>query len=250
MSPALVSTPLLSRYAASPDRAVRLPRELREVSGLAWTTDGRLLAHNDEVAILYELDPTTGAIRRQWPLGQPAPKGDFEALAVTDGGLALAASDGTVFDLALTPNGAPSIRGTIRTGVGRSCDVEGLAAHADTLFLACKQPSGKHIVIHRRRRVDGAPLGAPIRIPLAALGKASSLNPSELTRDTRSGHFLMLAARQRMLFELDATGQPVDRRRLATGHRQSEGLALGPDGTLYIADEGGTLALYRPRPSP
>ncbi len=253
--PAILSALLLSRYSTSPDRAVRLPAELREVSGLAWTRDGRLLGHNDEVAILYEIDPSTGAIRQQFPLGTPPMVGDFEALTVTDGGLALAASDGTVFDLALARNGAVSLRSTIRTGLGARCDVEGMAALGDTLFLACKAPAGNQLLIHRRSRRNGAELAAPITIPVASVTpQFKTVNPSELVRDLQSGHFLMLAARQRMIIELDAAGRMVQGRRLADGHRQAEGLALAPNGVLYIADEGarapGTLSLYRPRPAP
>lgn len=253
--PAALGALLLSRYSTSPDRAVRLAGELQEVSGLAWTRDGRLLAHNDERAILYELDPVTGAIRRQFPLGTPPPTGDFEALTVTDAGLALAASDGTVLDLALASDGVPSVRSTIRTGLGSRCDVEGMAALADTLFLACKAPAGRHLLIHRRSRKNGVELAPPIKIPLASVTHPfKTLNPSELVRDAQSGHFLMLAARQRMILELDAAGRVLQSRRLADGHRQAEGLALAPDGVLYIADEGarapGTLSLYRPRPVP
>ncbi len=252
LMPRAPSAGLLSRYDTSPDRAVRLPAELREISGLAWTPDGRLFGHNDEVGILYDIDPVTGAVRQRYPLSASPPRGDFEALTVTPSGLALATSDGTVLDLALPRNGAPSVRGVVRTGLGAACDVEGIASHRDTLFLACKEPTRTHILIHRRDRKTGASLGAPITVALASLTKnGRPVHPSDLVRDSTTGHFLMLAARDQMLMELSGTGRVVQSRKLADGHRQAEGIALSKDGALYIADEGakapGTLATYAPK---
>jgi uncharacterized protein YjiK len=83
------------------------------------------------------------------------------------------------------------------------------------------------------------------------LGSAGSVNPSELLRDPATGHLLLLAARARLLVELSPAGEVLAvaslRRRW---HRQAEGLALGSDGALYIADEAAgaraTLTTYRP----
>src|SRR5215212_5748517 len=39
-----------------------VPPELREISGLALTDDGRVLAHDDEVARVYVIDPRAGIV--------------------------------------------------------------------------------------------------------------------------------------------------------------------------------------------
>jgi len=37
-------------------RAITLPKQLNEISGLTVTGDNRLFAHNDEVGTVYEID--------------------------------------------------------------------------------------------------------------------------------------------------------------------------------------------------
>ena len=60
-----------------------LPKSLREVSGLAFTADGRLFAHDDERAIVYQLDYSDGAVVKRFALGDPPDEDDFEAIATT-----------------------------------------------------------------------------------------------------------------------------------------------------------------------
>ena len=64
-----------------------LPRRLREVSGLAMTADGRLLAHHDEAAVVFEIDDASGRVVKQFQLADlDAPvAGDFEGIAAAAG---------------------------------------------------------------------------------------------------------------------------------------------------------------------
>ena len=48
-----------------------LPRELDEISGIALTSDGRLLAHGDERAQISEIDYRRGVIVKQFVVGRP-----------------------------------------------------------------------------------------------------------------------------------------------------------------------------------
>ena len=53
-----------------------LPDVLREISGIAMTKDGRILAHN-ETRRVYVIDPLKGVVRRAFPSGTRAYR-DFE----------------------------------------------------------------------------------------------------------------------------------------------------------------------------
>ena len=55
-----------SRYGlgGAPTWRAELPDDLMEISGLAFTADGRLFAHGDEVATVWELDPRSGTVRK------------------------------------------------------------------------------------------------------------------------------------------------------------------------------------------
>ena len=62
---------------------------------------------------------------------------------------------------------------------------------------------------------------------------------------------LVLAGKERVLLETTITGRLIAWRRLAwPRHRQAEGLTMGADGSLIIADEGrwlgGTVTVYQP----
>ena len=48
---------------------VELPKEIREISGLATSADGRLFGHGDEKAMIAELDLASGAIVKRFTLG-------------------------------------------------------------------------------------------------------------------------------------------------------------------------------------
>ncbi len=86
-SPSLKTQPAaLDHYSLDKKTAVRwkLPGKLQEISGLAMTDDGRLLAHNDEKAVVFEIDSRNGRIVKQFSLSdltKPV-EDDFEGIAV------------------------------------------------------------------------------------------------------------------------------------------------------------------------
>jgi hypothetical protein len=82
---------------------------------------------------------------------------------------------------------------------------------------------------------------------------AKRFNGSAITRHPRTGTFLLLAGPQSAYAEVDARGRVLgggafDRKR----HPQPEGLAVAPDLTLLVSDEGAkhaaTITGYAYRP--
>ncbi len=238
---------LFGRYdlSASQARQYALPASLREISGLATTRGGELLAHNDESAAVWAIDPRTGNARAM--LTGHAARGDFEGIAVAGDRVILTTSDGLLVEYA---RGATSTR-TVATGLGSRCEIEGMDydARAKALLLACKR--AREAELAGRLVVWAVPLAtmraapAPrLRVPFARLlgpraGK-NALHPSALAIDPQTGHLLVLAARERLLLELTRTGELVRAARFsASEHPQPEGIAVLDDGTLAISDEGG-----------
>ena len=72
----------------------KLPKELREVSGLAVDSDGRVYAVADERAAVYRIEPVSGKIDSVYGLGKPTLAGDFEGIALADDWLYLVTSSG------------------------------------------------------------------------------------------------------------------------------------------------------------
>ena len=252
---------VLARYdlAAPPADRWQLPKELDEISGLASDRSGRIFAHGDERAIIYQLDPATHRIVKRFSFGRPPAHGDFEAIAFAGERLILSTSDGILYVGSEGRDGEAVPYAVQATGVGGRCEVEGLAyAEADrSLLLACKTPRTTALrgriamfawSIERRALAPAPRLFLPLA-PVAAAARASSFHPSELVRDPATGHFLLLAARERAIAELAPDGRVVQVSRLRHSlHRQPEGLAVAPDGALLVADEANgrraTLTVY------
>lgn len=245
-------------HLSAPARQIQLPRRLDEVSGLTFTHDGRLLAHDDERGVVYTVDPQSGAVDRGFQLGSPVVRDDMEGAASAGERLFLISSRGLLYEFRAVGEGETSPVRITDTRLGASCEAEGLVYHraSNSLLVACKTltPPSDEVRIHFVPLDADAPAPPPLRIPLDALspwGHRGPLNPSGVEVDPRTGTLLVVAARQERLLEVDLTGRVLDLVALPREHRQPEGIAIGPDGRLWIADEAGTgrayLRAYAPR---
>ncbi len=235
-----------SLFATEASQQWRLPLELLEISGMAVSPDGRLFAHDDERAVIYEINAEDGALVNRFALGAPL-TGDFEGLAIDDDGVFwMITSDGHLLRFAEGADGSRVDYETIDTGLRRTCEIEGLAflAATDSLIIACKRNNARDMrdTISLYQWRPGAREAQPWRsIPLASIQAAAGVEdfrPSSIEFDRRSGRVLLLSANDPALLELDRDGV-VAARRLGRIHTQAEGLAVLPDGSLVISDEGG-----------
>jgi len=240
----------------------KLPKRLAEISGLAFSADDRLFAHNDEQGVIYQLDWQAGRIVKAFVLGETPIREDFEGIAIAGADFYLLTSGGILYRTREGADGEHVVYQRIDTGLGAQCEFEGLAydGQRKLLLAACKNPrsaalKGQVAVFAwslQRQAVDQA---ASFTVPVAALADRIDVrhfNPSsiEISRDGKQ--LWLLAGKQQALAEVDLRGQVVAVTRLsATLHPQPEGLTFGPGGELIIADEGtqgrAKLAIYRPR---
>jgi uncharacterized protein YjiK len=255
----------LSDYtlAGGPQSQWRLPGRLREISGLAASGDGRLFAHDDERGVIYEVDPLEGRLVKAFALGDVTAVDDFEGIAVVEDHFYLVSSDGRLYESPEGEDGERMLFNTYGTGVGRRCEVEGLAYEpADrTLLLLCKTARdpelGESVNIYRWS-VDERAMASDsvIRISRAALTEGipgNRFSPSGIERHPETGHYFIVAAREEAIAVVDQAGEVQSVKAFADGaHRQAEGITFTPQGSLLIADEGGggraRLSLYERRP--
>lgn len=255
--------PWLPRAALdSPLVTHRLPRRLRELSGLAVTDDGRLLAHDDERAVVYEVDPRDGELIKGFGLGDPVARADFEGIAVARGRVYLVTSGGTIYETREGRDDERMLFNTYGTGLGRRCEVEGLEfdpAH-EALLLACKNPRDDalegSVAIFLWSFATRELEPDPILIDAGALAESIEeprFQPSGIVRNADTGTWLLVAGPQSAIAEVTPSGDVVAVRRMdADRHPQPEGIAILPDGRVAIGDEGGSgrgrVTIYGARP--
>jgi uncharacterized protein YjiK len=253
----------LSRYSFTAEAATqwRLPGRLREISGLATTPDGRLFAHDDEQAIIYQVDYSAGRVVKAFALGDITQRDDFEGLAVADGKFYLVSSYGRLYEAAEGADDERMLFNTYGTGVGRQCEVEGLAFEpADrALLLLCKTVRTEELedfVVIYKWSLDRRSLTAdsPLRVPLEAVTdhiKGKSFNPSGIEIHPLTRTYVVVAAKQEVIVEITPAGEVRAVVELpGKVHRQVEGIAFLPVAELLLGDEGqggrGRLTLYSP----
>ena len=233
---------------------------MREISGLALTSDERLFAITDEEAIVYELDYQMGGVVKSFALGDPIVRGDFEGIAVLGDTIWLMTSDGILLAAKEGADGQNVGYRRFDTGHGDHCELEGLAQDrsAGTLMLACKEGNSKKkdlMIFEWSTSSDGIEHVRDFALPERAITRAidkKRINPSGIAIDPQTGERVLIAARQRALVRLAADGElleaiiPAKKSR----HKQAEGIEITRDGHTLIADEGGDgrarLAVYPP----
>ena len=268
---------VLGRYdlAGEPSWEEKLPKKLDEISGLAFSGDGRLFAHGDQDATIWQLDPRSGKVLKTFAvaatgkdpdLGKKEAKsgplaGDFEDIQIVGDRFFLVSSNGVLIEFREGADGASVPYTAHDTGLGKQCEIEGLAWEASdrSLLILCKVPHQdryrNQIVIFAwlldREAADTAPR---FRVEYSSLtgtgerdfhGSAMAVAPGQRS-------LVLIAGPQKAFAELALDGQVLSSGGLeGKAHRQPEGIAFAPDGTLLVSDEGAgkraTLSGYAPR---
>ncbi len=261
---------ILSHYnvTASPSRVFKLPAFLREISGIALSPDGRLFCHGDEEGTLYQVDPATGAVVKQFQLVEGKHnrkeqiKADFEDIAIVGERFFLVTSSGTLYEFREGGNKEDVTAVKYNTLLDSSYDVEGLCYDASKgeLLLACKAASPKSRSGKNFREVYAFSLKTMSLSPVPrflldaatiakAAGEKKEFNPSAILPYPESESVLMISSHAHLIAEISARdGRLLGVAKLPKKyHIQPEGLALLSDKTLLISDEGpehGTINRY------
>jgi len=263
--------PVLPRYKLhkSPKDSDSLSKRLVEISGLAVTADGRLLAHDDERGIVHEVSVKSGKIRKSFSLGSKGVEADFEGIAVAGDALFLVTSAGVLYETREGEDGEEVEFTRFESGLGDRCEVEGLEYEPgpENLLLVCKTTRGKKldksVVVFRwslpKKALSGSP---PIRISKKKIRKRigeKDFHASGIARHPESGTWLIVAAREAAVIEVSSEGELLAADSLKSKrHSRPEGIAIAARGDggasayeLLISDEGegrrARLARYRMR---
>lgn len=261
---------LLSRYdCGSPDTHLKLPPELKEISGITVTNDGRLFAHDDEKGTVYQLDLTNGEIikrfsifEKRWFGNNPVTE-DFEDIAVAGSRFYMVTSSGVVYGFEEGEDRGSVEAVRYETFLNDLYDVEGLCHDppSDALLLACKEYpediSLRKLLFDKKKSklklkpvysfslksmsLDKAPRFILDGKLLKKKSAEKKFKPSAIARHPQSGTFFVLAAKGRLLVEISPAGMVLDAARLpAEDHPQPEGIAFTSENVMVISNEGVT----------
>lgn len=229
----------------------KLPGHLEEISGLAMTLDNQLMAHNDEKAVIHEIDYQNGEIVKAFQLAdiKNPENDDFEGIATVNDQVYLVTSSGRIYEGSRGAEGESVLYNIYATGVGRDYEIEGLAYDAtqQALLLMCKDARRAdlkeqlviyHWSIDEKQLIEDAHIVIPV-IEFTRYIGGKEFQPSGIERHPVSGNYFVLAAGQKAIAEITTGGQVVAAKQFpAQWHRQPEGITFAADGTLIIADEG------------
>ncbi|MEP6550124.1 MAG: hypothetical protein ABJB95_03015 [Gemmatimonadales bacterium] len=236
----------------------RVPPELREISGLALEASGFVLAHDDEVARIYEIDPKTGIILKRFTL-EGLPHGDFEAITIAGADVYLLESHGKLYRFKAGPDGGEVPYSIYDTHLGHECEFEGVAFEPDSsrLVLPCKKAKAKSVnnqlVIYRvPLPLTDSSVFSRLTIPMDEVigtNNWKKFRPSDIAIDPETGNYVMLGSIEKAIAIVTPDGDVVSSRPLPKGHNQAEGVAITRDSLLIVSDEAthtpATITLYR-----
>ena len=235
-----------------------IPAELREISGIVLTSTGNLLAHDDEVGRIYEINPKSGIILKRFTL-KGTPHGDFEAIARAGEDLYLLESNGKLFKFREGADATKVPYLKIDTRLGHECQFEGIAFEPDSsrLLLACKKVSAKSLkdvlVIYRLPlpMTDSTKL-TMLQVPMAeviGVNRWKDFQPSDIAVDPATGNYVLISSQEKGLVVMTPGGKVLRSETLPAGHSQAEGVAVTSDGMLIVSDEAAEkpahITLYR-----
>ena len=238
---------------------IALNKELREISGLAFSKEGKLFCHNDEKGIIYQVDLENGKILKKFKLGILTINRDFEDIAIVDDIFYLVTSSGILFSFKEGEDNASVKYKGFETELNKRNNVEGLCYDPETncLLLACKGDPGegyeKYKAIYAYSLTKHILLSKPRFLlsldEIEKFSKEKNFEPSGIARHPQSGHFLIIAASGNVIVEISKSGRILAMEHLKKKyHTQPEGIDFKSANELFICDEGqgdkGTITLY------
>ena len=252
----LINQPIPYNLTQPTDRYT-LPKDLREISGLSYYKPGKLACIQDELAIVFIYDLNRRRVVDEVIFGT---KGDYEGVEWVNEELYALRSDGELYHFPDNSSGSKYVAHT-KIGLPGKNDVEGLGYDPtlNALLMAVKDGKGTDKLIYyydlkHRTLFQGLVLKQgelqkfDPEIGRKANGKGQKIpqvKPSGIAVQPKTGDYYVLAAEGSRLLVVNRKGKVQSSVALDKAlFKQPEGICFAPDGTLYIASEGGDLLQF------
>ena len=246
-----------------------LPNKLEEISGLSYSEDNRLACVQDEKGNIYIFNSNTGEVEQKIDFGNDD---DYEGIEIIGQDAWVMNSKGTLFLVKNYLNEDILNVEKFNTEFTGKNDTEGLGydPSSGNLLIACKghpfvdEKHGKefkavYFFNTEAKKIDREPfllieldsikyyknyntmtrLGVELLAYFDDSKGDLSFQPSAIAVHPLSGNIYILAAVGNLLIVYSRENKMLAMNKLKSKfHPQPEGICFGPDGTLYIANEG------------
>ena len=222
----------------APTENYKLPKELKEVSGLSYYKDDKLLCVQDEDAVAYVFDTQKKEVTENFGFGG---YGDFEGIEYVNGEIYALESNGNLFRFEPSSNQI----GLTKTDLPKKTEVEGLGYDPKTkrLLIAVKKGKGSsdkavysfdllNKAVFKDMSLNDEQLKGAGIDPETYEPSAIAVHPitGEWYILTSVGKRLLITSRKAKIIY----SEPLDPEQFI----QPEGICFAPNGDLFIASEG------------
>ncbi|MCB0278014.1 MAG: SdiA-regulated domain-containing protein [Calditrichaeota bacterium] len=224
----------------------KLTEELNEISGLAVDKNDRVFVHNDELGIVYQLDPESAAIIKSFRIGRDLINADFEGIAIIDSLFYMVSSDGIIYEFPEGEDNTFVKFNTYRTDLKTDFNIEGLCydPKRNSLLLAAKGTSKKfkdnrviwEFSLAKKMRLEEPRFLLNVNQITAINSGDKQFGPSGIEINPLTGNLFIIAYRGLLILSLNESGDILTVDKLAN-HKQPEGISFLSNGDCLIADE-------------
>ena len=233
----------------------KLPRILREVSGIAFMDNDRIACIQDEQGQIFIFNLETSEIEKDIPF---AGGGDYEGITLAGTTAFVLKSDGTIYEVRNFMSDPEVMEH--ETPLSRQHDVEGLYHNAENkrllLAIKAKEPEtdeykGVYAVNLENMKMEEDPVfklffNDPVFDKVEARLSNNKFRPSEINIHPRTGEIYMLSAEVPKLLIFDSEGNPRELHFLnRSNFPNPEGLTFDTSGSIYISNEGNPANIHK-----
>lgn len=239
----------------APSEVFYLSKKLREISGLSFDDAGHLLAINDEKAIIFKLDTTSGKIIDKVDFGK---SDDYEGIAFGDDRIYIVESNGNI---KVVDNESNKKIEEYNTKLSVKHDIEGAFYEPDkkVLLMASKSASKKgtarifqfdfqqeKVTDTLKFEIDVTTIDSlrlhnmvkHFMVDITIQHRLREFAPSGIARDPLTGEYYILSSRGKLLVILSEKGKILAIKFLSKKvFGQPEGIVFDTFGNLYISNE-------------
>lgn len=264
-----------------PNQSFKMPNKLEEISGLCIAPDNKsLYSVQDEKGNIYKINIASGEVIEKFDFGK---NGDYEGIAIYQNTVFVTRSNGTIYEVNNLGKENQKVS-NYKTDLKGKNDIEGLCYQpsSNSLLLVCKgiptlgetiEEATNRKSIYRfdlktRKLIEEPFYKITLKKVQQFLKQASydtelqnfqsylnqntsfKFNPSGIAIHPKTNEVYILSSSKKMLLITDDAGEIQYMAKLNKKiHRQPEGIAFTPDGTLFIANEGkgghATIHVYK-----